>query len=220
MLDISPDSVGNKFRKKRIDELNQLISEVLSRKDSCKILDIGGTYNFWLVWKQEIDWQNVKITCVNLDPTHGQTGRGEIPIEMKKGNGCSLPNIADNEFDIVFSNSVIEHVGLWDRMMDMAGEIRRIAPRYLVQTPSFWFPFEPHARTPLLHWMPESLAYRIVMARKCGFWDRQDTVAAATLTVQSAKLLDYRQMQALFPDANIIRERFLGLTKSFLATKS
>jgi hypothetical protein len=114
---------------------------------------------------------------------------------------------------------VIEHVGLWHDMERMASEVRRVAPRYLVQTPYFWFPVEPHARTPLIHWLPESWKYRIVMRRKCGFWERQDSVAGAVRTVQSAIMLDILQMRALFPDAELHKERFCGLIKSLVAVK-
>jgi hypothetical protein len=91
--------------------------------------------------------------------------------------------------------------------------------RYILQTPYFWFPIEPHARTPLLHWIPESWAYRIVMARKCGFWSKAETIDQAMRTVQSAKMLDGRQLAVLFPDGKIEREKFLGVTKALMAIR-
>ena len=74
-------------------------------------------------------------------------------------------------------------------------------------------------RSPLMHWLPQSLAYRIVMARKCGFYDKQDTVLGAMTVIQDAHLLDIGQMKALFPDATISKERFLGLVKSLTAVR-
>jgi predicted nuclease of restriction endonuclease-like RecB superfamily len=74
-------------------------------------------------------------------------------------------------------------------------------------------------RSPLLHWLPDSLSYRIVMARKCGFYDKQDTVMGAMEVIRDSHLLDIGQMKALFPDAVISKERFLGLVKSLTAIR-
>jgi len=144
---------------------------------------------------------------------------GESLATMIQGDACNLDKIADNHYDIAFSNSVIEHVGMWSDMKAMAREVRRVSRRYLVQTPYYWFPIEPHARAPFLHWLPEPLAYRIVMNFKCGFWTKAQTVDDAVSTVQSARLLDRRQFQALFPDAEMRLERFIGLTKSLIAVR-
>jgi hypothetical protein len=57
------------------------------------------------------------------------------------------------------------------------------------------------------------------MGRKCGYWSKQNTIESAVETVQSAHLIDLNQMQALFPDAKVIGERFMGLTRSLIAVK-
>jgi len=54
----------------------------------------------------------------------------------------------DGEFDLVFSNSVIEHVGDFERMRQFVHEARRVAKSYWIQTPSKWFPIEPHCGMP------------------------------------------------------------------------
>jgi hypothetical protein len=110
-------------------------------------------------------------------------------------------------------NSVIEHVGRWDDMAAFANEVRRPAPRYFVQTPYFWFPTEPHARTLFLHWMPESWRYRILVQRTLV------CVGEAMKWIQMAVLLDKRQLKHLFPDARTVAERFFGLTKSLYAIR-
>ena len=218
MMDVKPNSSQNKFRLRRINQLKQLIEKTKLEKDQCSVLDVGGTHRFWHAWGDHIDWSGTTITCINLNPSHAAKVKDER-IRVVQGNACHLVNVKDHEYDVVFSNSVIEHVGSWLQMEVMAKEVKRVGRRYLVQTPNFWFPIEPHARTPLLHWLPEPIAYRIVMSRNCGFWKRQHTVSGAVQTVQSAHLLDFKQMQTLFEDAVVMREKFFGMTKALIAIK-
>jgi hypothetical protein len=57
------------------------------------------------------------------------------------------------------------------------------------------------------------------MARRCGYWPKAQSVSEAIDTLQSARMLDYRQFAALFDDAPIQRERFMGITKSLVAIR-
>ncbi len=161
----------------------------------------------------------VTIDCVNRDENHASKS-GYDQVSFIKGDARDLSPITDHSYDIAFSNSVIEHVGTWADMLRMANEVRRVAVRYIIQTPYYWFPIEPHMRMPLMHWLPESLSYRIVMVHKCGFFEKQSTVLGAMTVVQDARLLDIGQMQALFPDAVIHKERFLGWVKSLTAVRT
>ncbi len=213
-----PHSKSNIFRQRRVEMLNTLISQTLATKELCNIIDVGGTAAFWMTWDELVDWERVSVTCVNINEQ--QSSEQNPRVNVHYGNACDLSDIADLSFDVAFSNSVIEHVGQWADMEAMAKEIRRVASRYLVQTPYYWFPIEPHARTPFLHWLPEPIAYRIVMNFECGFWSKAKTVGDALRTIQSAKLIDWRQMSALFPDAHLKPERFVGLTKSMIAIRS
>ena len=130
-----------------------------------------------------------------------------------------MSEFGDDSFDIVHSNSVIEHVGGWRDMMAMAEEVRRLAPAYFVQTPYFWFPIEPHARTPFLQLLPESMRYRLFLLRRNGYYPKARDVSHAMLLMQDARLLDRTQMRALFPDAHLQIERAFGLIKSMIAIR-
>ena len=134
------------------------------------------------------------------------------------GDGCKLP-YPDQSFDLVHPNSVIEHVGRWPDMVAFAAECRRLAPRYYVQTPYFWFPFEPHFGMPFFHWLPEPLRVYLVAHFALGRFPRADSLSRAVEWVQSANLLGRRQFKYLFPDAIIQPERFAGMIKSLIAIK-
>lgn len=219
LIDISPSSKGNKFRAKRVQLLLDMIARIVAKNGTCSVLDVGGTYTFWTTWGQGLDWAKVKVDCINLDVNHALEGKDNSSIQMMQGDACDLNTIANQSYDLVFSNSVIEHVGLWRRQMAMANEVRRVGKSYFVQTPYFWFPVEPHLRTLFIHWLPQSIAYRMMLRKKRGFWKKSDTVSEATLAVQSAIILDIRQMRELFPDAHLQNEKFMGWTKSLIAIK-
>ncbi|MEY9183912.1 hypothetical protein ABIG06_005487 [Bradyrhizobium sp. USDA 326] len=212
-----PNNLSNRFRVQRFRLFAPIVAQVLANKRTCRILDMGGTAAYWEQFGSDLDWDRVEVCTLNLDESEIETTHPKIISIV--GDARDAAEFHDLSFDIVHSNSVIEHVGRWDDMAAMAKEIRRLAPRYFVQTPYFWFPFEPHARFAFFHWMPESVRYRILLSRTCGFWKQHSDVAQATKAVQSALLLDKRQFQHLFPDAKIISERFFGFVKSLIAIR-
>lgn len=209
-------AASSRYRLARFSIFLDLIASVPAMGRPLRILDVGGVEAYWRD-KRRLISRPVEITLINLD---GE-GPAKPGLVFLKGNACHMPELADNSFDVIHSNSVIEHVGQWSSMMSMANEIRRIAPSYFVQTPYYWFPIEPHARTPLLHWLPESLKFRLVMSRKCGpYWSKAETVDDAMRTIQSSTLLDRSMFSALFPDATIVPEKVFGLTKSLMAVRN
>src|SRR5690606_17235646 len=114
-----------------------------------RVLDIGGTVSFW----EQRGWtecKDVAITLVNL-------AQEESPYEnvtSLRGDATDLREFADQSMDVVFSNSVIEH--LFDRKSQaaMAKEVVRVGRDYWVQTPNLWFPMEPHFQVPGWQWLP------------------------------------------------------------------
>jgi hypothetical protein len=111
---------------------------------------------------------------------------------------------ADGEYHVVWCNSLIEHVDPADRAR-VAGEIRRVAARWWVQTPNRWFPIEPHVLLPLFQFMPRPVRRRL--------W----RFGASGEEFHDIPLLDRRELQALFPESGIVRERVGPLTKSLVA---
>jgi ubiquinone/menaquinone biosynthesis C-methylase UbiE len=219
LFDIRPSSSNNIFRKRRVKRLNTLIDHYVKLNGVCTIIDIGGTASFWHTWKDHFDFEKIDVLCVNLDPVHG--GRVEFSnVKVQYGDATNLSEFADRSFDVAFSNSVIEHVGMWRQQEKFATEMKRVAESYFVQTPYFFFPIEPHSRTPFLHWLPDALAYRIIMMKRCGFWPRAKDVSAAMNQIQSARMIGATQFSYLFDDAVVERERFLGWTKSLIAIRN
>jgi Methyltransferase domain len=94
-----------------------------------------------------------RITAVGLDDL--PNFRRAFPqITCVRADGLDLP-FADGEFDIAFSNAVVEHVGGEDKQRAFVGELCRVARRVFVTTPNRWFPVDVHTLLPVVHWLPE-----------------------------------------------------------------
>jgi Methyltransferase domain len=214
---VTPNSSSNTFRQKRFAHVARIINGILAEKDTCHILDIGGTAGYWATYANGLQWTRLCITTVNVT-YDDDTSHPDIAAMI--GDGRDLGRLfEDQSFDLVHSNSVIEHVGKWNDMIAMSQEVRRVGRFYFVQAPYFWFPIEPHFRLPFFHWLPEPVRCQIVMRRAAGYFERQPDIGHAVSAVQSAVLPDRAQMQYLFPDATIIHEKWHGLTKSLMAIR-
>jgi hypothetical protein len=133
------------------------------------------------------------------------------------GDARSMTQYKQNEFDVVFSNSVIEHVGTWSDQVRMARETRRVARRLFVQTPNRRFPIEPHFVFPAFQFLPRSAQVGLVRRFQLGHMPRCLSAAEANGCVDSIRLLTRGELVKLFPDAVIWVERILGMPKSFVA---
>ena len=75
-------------------------------------------------------------------------------VTVVRADGRSLP-FADGQFDLGFSNAVVEHVaGGRDGQRAFVHELCRVAGRVFVTTPNRWFPLEVHTLLPFVHWLP------------------------------------------------------------------
>ncbi len=214
----SQTSIGSRFRARRIAPLMDLIEELACDNDIIKIIDIGGTAEYWDIVPTEFrDELNVRITIINLPGNPLPKDHG--CFTFVHADGCNLSKFENNSFHIAHSNSVIEHVGDWNRMIKFSCELKRVAQKYFVQTPNFWFPVEPHAMTPFFHWLPKSIRVWWVKKSALGHWSKATSTEEAVQIVQSARLLNKKKFHLLFDDAVITTERLFLLPKSFVAIR-
>ena len=214
----NPNSLSSRFRKARARRVVELIEAIHAERGQVRVIDLGGEPDYWgrNFDRDFLESSGVRITLVNP-----QSFEVRDPLfTAAVGDACALPEHADGSFDLVHSNSVVEHVGDWPRMEAFATEVRRLAPRYYVQTPYFWFPIEPHFSAPFFHWRSEQARARALLRRRHGFAERAADMGQAMRDVQHARLLDKQQFRFLFPDAEHIDERAAGLTKSLIAIRS
>lgn len=211
-------SVEFGFRSRRFAHVRGLIEEILQTRGSCAILDLGGTEDYWRIGGDFLTRNTGRLT-VTLANTLPQTVRDRAIFRFVHASATDPELCAGEHFDLVHSNSVIEHVGDWRQMRRFAANTRAMAPRYFVQTPNFWFPYEPHFRTAGFQYLPRAVRVALIRRLALGFFDKVPDLAEARDVIDHHRLLSARQMATLFPDAKILRESFGPLTKSIMAIR-
>jgi SAM-dependent methyltransferase len=201
-------SLAVKFRRKRFAFFQSLLSQL---ERPVRILDIGGTAAYWKTMGLGIEDQ-VFITLLNLTQNHVSLPH----ITSIVGDARSI-HADDRSFDIVFSNSVIEHVGTFHDQMQMAVEVRRVGKHYFVQTPNKYFPLEPHFLFPFFQFLPFPSRVWLLQNFKLGWFEKTPDRQKATAIVDSIKLLGRQDFRSLFPHASLYEEKVFGMTKSFIA---
>jgi len=180
-----------------------------------RVLDIGGTPDNWRLLAAP-----PRLVLLNTPRAAADLAGAQAWVA---GDGRALP-FRDAAFDVVFSNSVIEHVGDAASQQRFAHEVARVGRAYWVETPNRWFPVEQHLLTPFIHWLPRPWQRAIVP--RFNWWhvlvplpaDRRDFYIDHYL--RDVRLLGPRQLRALFPEARILRERVLGAAKSLVAVRA
>lgn len=128
----------------------------------------------------------------------------EYPGPFVRADATERLPFADDEFDLAYANSVIEHIPP-DRRAAFAHEVCRVARGWYVQTPAFGFPVEPHALLPAAHWLPASWRRR--------YWH----LGASGSDPDTIRLLRREELEALFGPA--FAERLGPLAKSWIALR-
>jgi SAM-dependent methyltransferase len=193
------DAVSLRSRKRKL----RLFLDELQPTAQTTVLDVGAdelafgegdgcaTLNFF---EELYPWPE-RITALGLQD--GSAFRARYPqVRYVQGDACDLP-FADGEFDIVFSNAVVEHVGGRELQRRLVSEALRVGRQVFLTTPNRLFPLEVHTRLPLVHWLPDRVSQRVYGA--LGKGDAKDL-----------RLLSPRAFKALFPGH--VRIVNLGLT--------
>jgi hypothetical protein len=176
------DSVATTFRQKRLERFTRL----LKPSGITKIIDLGGTVSYWKSLGCLYNDPRVHITILNM---FADREYDDGNLTMRRGDACDVA-FPDHHFDVVHSNSVIEHVGSTASMARMAQEVVRLAPSYFVQTPNYWFPIEPHFKSPFVHWLPEDVRIRVLRILRKVPSDRERQLKAVRGTCSSQSTPD------------------------------
>jgi hypothetical protein len=187
-----------------------------SRPGRLSVLDVGGSQGYWQMMLAAApigEADRLQVTLLNVAPQAVSLPNFTFTV----GDGRSMRQFADKQFDIVFSNSTIEHVGGSEDQRRMADEVKRVGKGYYLQTPNRYFPIEPHFLFPGFQFLPLGARAWLLQHFNLGSTLRQRDPERARAEVESIRLLSRQEVRELFPEATIQEERVCGLVKSFVA---
>ncbi len=206
------NSVSGRMRKGRLKFFKEFTDKI---DKPLRILDVGGSVYHW----RNSDFVNNKKYYITLVNTALQNINGVKNMCFLKRDAEDLGFFDNQEYDIVYSNSLLEHLNTFDRQLMVADEMRRIGKHYFVQTPNYYFPMEPHFLFPFFQFMPDSIKTKLVMSYNLGWFEREPDKLKAKEVAASIRLIKKNELTKLFPDADFYSEKYFWLNKSFIAYK-
>jgi hypothetical protein len=207
-LVLSPSSASAKARARRWEMLVRTFPDL----DQMAVIDLGGTARFW----SALQPRPGSVHVINLFQQPD-----DLPpwIRADQADACALPaSILNSSYDLVLSNSVIEHVGGHAKRLAFADTVHKLADRHWVQTPYRYFPIEPHWLLPGAQFLPIPLRARFIRRWPLMATPTPDH-ATAMRKVLGIELLGRDEMRFYFPQSELISERWLGVPKSVIAVK-
>ena len=141
-------SVMEKSRSAKLDHFFSLCTSQSS------VLDVGVADN------ENFSSTNMLLNRFRYDDDlytglsiHSMEGmRQKHPNKRFVEYGGGIFPFADDEFDWVFSNAVVEHVGNRTNQLMFINEMLRVGKRVFFTTPNRWFPIESHTNALFRHW--------------------------------------------------------------------
>jgi hypothetical protein len=200
-------SLAYRARLQRMHMFRQLIAPL---KTPLSILDVGGEDKYWQRFAPDlIDLHRITVLNLSMPDTRSPQ------FAYLSGDARRL-DLPDGAFDLVYSNSVIEHVGDFNDQRLMANEIQRVARWHFVQTPNYWFPVEPHYLIPGFQWMP--VRWRVFLLHKTTLsrFGRKLSYDVSHNYATRIFLLTKTELRRLFPTSTLVPERVGPFVKSWM----
>jgi len=221
------EKIFKKYSQKFKENRKNLFYKHLTVSSEDRILDFGGYDGSWLAFL--VSFKSEELYVADIAEHALETAKNKYGFKTILLDESGKIPFEDNYFDVIFCNSVIEHVTVdkdeiytiksnkefreksFARQKFLADEIRRASKKYFVQTPYKHFIIESHT------WFPSFFIYfprtfQIGLIKFLSkYWVKSSTPDVNLLTVEDMKIL--------FPDAEIIQEKSLLMTKSLIAIK-
>jgi hypothetical protein len=198
-------TLSQRTRARRWEEFGRRFPDI----SEMRVIDLGGDARYWA----NAPVRPAELVLLNLYEQEPPYEGASVVV----GDACELPDVlASERFDLVYSNSAIEHVGGHSRREAFAASVYALGDRHWIQTPYRYFPIEPHWLFPGFQFLPVGARATVTQNWRIGQRYTTDR-AAAVAESMSVRLLSRTEMAHYFPHSEIWSERLGGVVKSLVA---
>lgn len=158
------NSVFLYLHRKSREQKHRLFLQLLRPTPEMRILNVGASGpHIGLPEQLESFYERLsQITGGGISFADVEDYQSSFPgVQALVFDGCALP-FADQSFDIVYCNAVLEHLPGKDFVERFAAEVQRVGRGWFVTTPNFWYPVEPHYHLPFVQFLPEATQRSVV----------------------------------------------------------
>jgi SAM-dependent methyltransferase len=194
------------LHRKSREKRHRLFLELMRPAAKSTILNVGATGRNTGLAEQLEHWYGPleRITGGGLFFQETLDYRASFPgVRPVVFDGCALP-FADQSFDIVYSNAVLEHLPDRNSVARFAGEIQRVGRSWFVSTPNRWYPVDPHYHLPFVQFLPQANQKRLVTQLGKVPYDHLNLLSSADL-------------RELFPTSRVIGCRVTFYPETLIA---
>lgn len=206
-------------RGKRLGRFNEFMKGAIG---PVRLIDLGGTVRFWENWglkKRPL----LDVTLANshdVDISHSEDPINLPNLRRERVNVLTLSASDLARYDVIFSNSMIEHLPNPDAQRQLARAIVDSGRPYFLQTPNKRSPVDPHFPSPLVPFFaayPRKVQARLLTWSPLGSPSAATSYAAAIRRLENYHPLSVGDIRRLFPQARVVVERPMGVPMSIIA---
>jgi hypothetical protein len=187
-----------------------------------RIVDLGGTISYWNEWGLTAD-DRFHVTLINNHDAnktqlHERTTLPNLDNVLR--DACDVTADDYRQYDVIFSNSFIEHLTSREKQVGVARRIIDSGRPYFIQTPNKYSLVDPHFPRPYVPFFaayPRAVQARLLTFGALGSGSSSPSFEAAMARLQYYHPLSREDVRELFPDARIVVERPMGVPMSIVA---
>ena len=156
----------------------QLFMDRLQPDAGASVLDVGVSLDVGSVESNVLEQcypHQDRLTCAGIGD--GTAFRQAFPrVRFVQITPHAPLPFADGQFDLAYSNAVVEHTGSRDHQRAFVAELCRVAKRVFVVVPNRLFPVEHHTGLPLVNYLPLPSFRALLRRTKFAHWAREENL--------------------------------------------